>query len=185
MRPMERSLREYRLPLRREEHGGEIRRGPTALLSRLIVGVGIGVRLDWQIEIRICIKRTLKEFVDAILNEIEAALARADRATMSQKSNSTPASSETFVRNRRATRKHHAAEEKTNPANSGLLAENRGVPRPADVGTLILRSQVPPARNARPSTSLTTRSNRVSSNQSLRCRETEFSGQRQRALAAL
>jgi hypothetical protein len=38
---------------------------------------------------------------------------------------------------------------------------------------------VPPARNARPSTSLTTRSNRVSSNQSLRCRETEFLGQRQ------
>ena len=35
-------------------------------------------------------------------------------------------------------------------------------------------------RSTRPSSSIITHSNRVSSNQSLRCRETEFSGQRQR-----
>jgi hypothetical protein len=40
---------------------------------------------------------------------------------MRQKSNSTPASSETLVRNiRRATRKHHAAEEKIRIVLDGL-----------------------------------------------------------------
>ena len=43
---------------------------------------------------------------------------------MRQKSNSTPASSETFVRNiRRATRKHHAAEEKIRIVLDGLRGE--------------------------------------------------------------
>ena len=43
---------------------------------------------------------------------------------MRQKSNSTPASSETLVRNiRRATRKHHAAEEKIRIVLDGLRGE--------------------------------------------------------------
>ena len=43
---------------------------------------------------------------------------------MRQKSNSTPASSETLVRNiRRATRKHHAAEEKNRIVLDGLRGE--------------------------------------------------------------
>ena len=43
---------------------------------------------------------------------------------MRQKSNSTPASSETLVRNiRRATRKHHAAEEKIRVVLNGLRGE--------------------------------------------------------------
>ena len=43
---------------------------------------------------------------------------------MRQKSNSTPASSETLVRNiRRATRKHHAAEEKIRTVLDGLRGE--------------------------------------------------------------
>ena len=43
---------------------------------------------------------------------------------MKQKSNSTPASSETLVRNiRRATRKHHAAEEKIRVVLDGLRGE--------------------------------------------------------------
>ena len=43
---------------------------------------------------------------------------------MRQKSNSTPASSETLVRNiRRATRKHHAAEEKIRIVVDGLRGE--------------------------------------------------------------
>ena len=43
---------------------------------------------------------------------------------MRQKSNSTPASSETLVRNiRRATRKHHAAEEKIRIVIDGLRGE--------------------------------------------------------------
>jgi hypothetical protein len=43
---------------------------------------------------------------------------------MRQKSNSTPASSETLVRNiRRATRKHHAAEEKIRIVLDGLRRE--------------------------------------------------------------
>ena len=42
---------------------------------------------------------------------------------MRQKSNSTPASSETLVRNiRRATRKHHAAEEKIRIVLDGIAA---------------------------------------------------------------
>ena len=45
-------------------------------------------------------------------------------ATMRQKSNSTPASSETLVRNiRRVTRKHHAAEEKIRKVFDGLRGE--------------------------------------------------------------
>ena len=44
---------------------------------------------------------------------------------MRQKSNSTPASSETLVRNiRRATRKHHAAEEKIRIVLDGLRGEH-------------------------------------------------------------
>src|ERR1700732_3477939 len=44
---------------------------------------------------------------------------------MRQKSNSTPASSETLVRNiRRATRKHHAAEEKIRIVLDGLRGES-------------------------------------------------------------
>ena len=44
---------------------------------------------------------------------------------MRQKSNSTPASSETLVRNiRRATRKHHAAEEKIRMVLDGLRGES-------------------------------------------------------------
>ena len=44
---------------------------------------------------------------------------------MRQKSNSTPASSETLVRNiRRATRKHHAAEEKIRIVLDGLRGED-------------------------------------------------------------
>jgi len=39
------------------------------------------------------------------------------------------------------------------------------------------RLAIPPAPSTRPSSSIITHSNRVSSNQSLRCRETEFSGQ--------
>ena len=43
---------------------------------------------------------------------------------MRQKANSTPASSETLVRNiRRATRKHHAAEEKIRIVLDGLRGE--------------------------------------------------------------
>jgi hypothetical protein len=46
---------------------------------------------------------------------------------MRQKSNSTPASSETLVRNiRRATRKHHAAEEKIRIVLDGLRGETVG-----------------------------------------------------------
>ena len=45
---------------------------------------------------------------------------------MRQKSNSTPASSETLVRNiRRATRKHHAAEEKIRIVLDGLRGETK------------------------------------------------------------
>ena len=45
--------------------------------------------------------------------------------SMRQKSNSTPASSETLVRNiRRATRKHHAAEEKIRIVLDGLRGAN-------------------------------------------------------------
>ena len=60
---------------------------------------------------------------------------------MRQKSNSTPASSETLVRNiRRATRKHHAAEEKIRIVPHGArsnretaqASDSRGKPRPPD-----------------------------------------------------
>ena len=51
-------------------------------------------------------------------------LAVAKAPKMRQKSNSTPASSETLVRNiRRATRKHHAAEEKIRIVLDGLRGE--------------------------------------------------------------
>ena len=53
---------------------------------------------------------------------------------MRQKSNSTPASSETLVRNiRRATRKHHAAEEKIRTVLDGLRGRRKvaaSVPMP-------------------------------------------------------
>jgi transposase-like protein len=62
---------------------------------------------------------------------------------MRQKSNSTPASSETLVRNiRRATRKHHAAEEKIRIVLDGLRGET-------SIAELCRREGIAESRRAR------------------------------------
>jgi hypothetical protein len=64
---------------------------------------------------------------------------------MRQKSNSTPASSMTLVRNiRRATRKHHATEEKIRIVLDGLRGE-RLAQVPFDGGALVVRQFLPQA----------------------------------------
>ena len=71
---------------------------------------------------------------------------------MRQKSNSTPASSETLVRNiRRATRKHHAAEEKIHIVPHGARSnretaqacDSRGKPHPPMVKRKVPRTDNP------------------------------------------
>ena len=73
---------------------------------------------------------------------------------MRQKSNSSPASSETLVRNiRRATRKHHAAEEKIRIVLDGLRGETVGAKAsPRACITLGRRSSWRPASAGSPAT---------------------------------
>ena len=66
---------------------------------------------------------------------------------MRQKSNSTPASSETLVRNiRRATRKHHAAEEKIRIVLDGLRGETSPDDGPCH-GSILLDTRIAPLRS--------------------------------------
>ena len=66
---------------------------------------------------------------------------------MRQKSNSTPASFETLVRNiRRATRKHHAAEEKIRIVLDGLRGETSPDDNPCH-GSILLDTRNAPLRS--------------------------------------